>query len=370
MPALVGVRGMSLVARLHRVRHPLAPGIFRTEFGWRAFCRVDGVLYSHRFPATATIQQMQDWRARMRVTHRGAPARRAPGGLLGPDLDRYLQVVAGMPSWTSRRSDLQAWLEPLGGRDRDRSTIVRAEVAATLVRWQIAGTSPHTVNHRLTALHELYRQLDGAEAPDPTRGVKRLREPDTAPRGLPYRVVRAILRKVSRQGHAKKGEDRPPESLARVRLLVLAYTGIPPATLMRMTAPDVDLRKGTAWVPGRRKGAGTPGQVRPLTRQGVAAFRAFAKAHAWGPFSTSTVRRAFRRAVALVQAEHPSWRLEGVRPYDLRHAFGTAVFRATGDLHVTGGLLGHADARTTRRYASGAVLEVERRAVRKVERGL
>lgn len=351
-------------------RHLLAPGVFRTTSGWRAFIRVDGVLYSKRFPAAATVQQMQDWRARMRVEHRGRSRRSAAGSALGRDITRYLDQVKTMPSLASRRCDLEAWLGPLGGRDRDRTTVTQAEVRAALVQWQLAGRSPHTLNHRLTALRELWRRLDGPEALDPTRGIRRLREPDPEPRGLAYPVVRAILKKVSTQGHARKGAARPSDSLARVRLQVMAYTGLPPATLMRLQPAHVDLRRGTVWVPGRHKGAGTRGQVRPLTRQGARAFRAFIAADAWGAFSTSTVRRAFLRAVALVQAEHPSWRLEGVRPYDLRHAFGTAVLRITGDLHVTGGLLGHADVRSTLRYARGAVLDVQRRAVRKVEKGL
>lgn len=353
-----------------RIRHPLAPGVFRTENGWRAFIRVNGVLYSHRFPLDATVQTMQDWRARMRVEHRGRQVHRGPVGALGPDIDRYLELVRAMPSYKSRRSDLEAWVEPLGGRDRNRGTITTREVTAAMVAWQLAGQSPHTVNHRLTALHELFRQLDGPGAPDPTKGIRRVREPDPEPRGLPYNVVRAILKKLSRRGFAPKGQERPADSLARVRLLVMAYTGLPPATIMRLEPSHVDLRRRTVWVPGRRKGAGTPGQVRPLTRQAVAAFRAFAKARAWGRFSTSTVRRAFLKAVAAIQKEHPKWQLAGVRPYDLRHAFGTAVFRATGDLHVTGSLLGHVDTRTTLRYARGAVQHVERRAVGKVERGL
>jgi integrase len=102
----------------------------------------------------------------------------------------------------------------------------------------------------------------------------------------------------------------------------------------------------------------------------VQAFRAFAQAGAWGPFSRSNVRRAFRLAVSKVETKHPSWKLDGVRPYDLRHPFATAVYRVTGDLDVTRRLLGHSSSRTTERYAAGALVEVERQAVKKVSKGM
>jgi integrase len=182
-------------------------------------------------------------------------------------------------------------------------------------------------------------------------------------------VVRAILAKLSRQGGAGKGETRGADSLARVRLLVMAYTGLAPAEIKRLEPAHVDLVGASVWVPGRRKGAGTRGKRRPLTRQGVAALQAFVTAEAWGPFSTSTMRRAFRLALAKVKREHPTWHLNGVRPYDLRHSFATAVYRITGNLDVTRGLLGHADRKTTLRYAAGAVVDVERRAVARLSRG-
>lgn len=49
--------------------------------------------------------------------------------------------------------------------------------------------------------------------------------------------------------------------------------------------------------------------------------------------------------------------LTGVRPYDLRHLFGTAAYAATGDLRAAQQLLGHASLRMTDRYTLAAVPE-------------
>jgi len=42
-------------------------------------------------------------------------------------------------------------------------------------------------------------------------------------------------------------------------------------------------------------------------------------------------------------------------PYDLRHSFGTAIYRATGDLKITKELMGHSAIRMTERYTLAAV---------------
>ncbi len=58
-----------------------------------------------------------------------------------------------------------------------------------------------------------------------------------------------------------------------------------------------------------------------------------------GPFSTSTVRRAFIRAAERIG-------IHGVRPYDLRHSYGTALYRVAGDTRLVKDVLGHSDTRT------------------------
>jgi integrase/recombinase XerC len=57
----------------------------------------------------------------------------------------------------------------------------------------------------------------------------------------------------------------------------------------------------------------------------------------------------------------------GLRPYDLRHCFGTAVYTASADLRATQQLLGHASLSTTDRYTLAAVPERLKVAVGQVD---
>ena len=112
---------------------------------------------------------------------------------------------------------------------------------------------------------------------------------------------------------------------------------------------------------GRRKGKGTKGQVIPLTSAGLTAPRRFDALDYWGAFSTSSAWKSFQTVCAKVG-------LSGLRPYDLRHSFGTAVYAATGDLRATQYLLGHASRTTIGRYTLAAVPEGLQIAVGQVEK--
>ena len=141
----------------------------------------------------------------------------------------------------------------------------------------------------------------------------------------------------------------------------MAYTGFPPATIKRLRPQDVRWDSGSVFVPGRRKGKGTKGQTIPLASSGLAALRRFDELECWGPFSTSSMWQSFQRACATLG-------LAGLRPYDFRHSFGTAVYAASGDLRATQQLLGHASRTATDRYTLAAVPERLRVAVGQTEK--
>jgi integrase len=83
-----------------------------------------------------------------------------------------------------------------------------------------------------------------------------------------------------------------------------------------------------------------------------------------GPFSPSSARRLFARAVKVVQEElrtelhDPTFTLPHIRPTDLRHSYGTEVLRQTNSLETTAEMMGHTTTRMTKRYALGAISEV------------
>ena len=101
----------------------------------------------------------------------------------------------------------------------------------------------------------------------------------------------------------------------------------------------------------------------PLSAPATEALADLEAADAIGPFSTSSVRRAFVRAAARLG-------IDGVRPYDFRHSYGTALYRVAGNTRLVKDVLGHSDTRMTERYTLGHVPEAMRLATSRLEEHL
>lgn len=321
---------------------------------------------SRRFPADTHPAEMQAWRAgvRAQAVRPDLPfSSPAPRVGLAADTQRYLRIVASLPTIATRTQQLEEWVVALGPR-RDRRTVTSAEVAEVLARWRRERSyAASTLNHRRHALAHLYRTLDPG-APNPARAVPRVPPPHADPRGLPLEVVHAILDALSPR--SLKGRGSAPSRTA-AHLRVMATTGLPPATIARLTPVHLaELDQGVLLRPGRRKGRGTQTTRTALMPAAVAALRHFAAVGAWGTVPSSTRLIVWRRALAQVRRRHPTWVLPmGIRPYDLRHSLGEAVYRATHDLALVMDVLGVTDQRTARRYVAGALPDGEAAAVAK-----
>jgi site-specific recombinase XerD len=92
-------------------------------------------------------------------------------------------------------------------------------------------------------------------------------------------------------------------------------------------------------------GPGAEAAVAALKR-----FNAFGK-----PFSTSSVYKSWKLAQTNAGRPPQGGSTVPVRPYDLRHSFGSAIYAASGDQYAVQQLLGHAQSRTTERYTLAAV---------------
>ena len=110
-------------------------------------------------------------------------------------------------------------------------------------------------------------------------------------------------------------------------------------------------------------GKGGDPRTIPLSAPAIEALADLEALGAIGPFSTSTVWRAFARAAARIG-------IRGVRPYDLRHSYGTALYRVAGDTRLVKDVLGHSDVRTTERYTLGHVPKAMRLATSRFEEHL
>jgi integrase len=358
------------------------PGIVHTEFGYRAYVRVRGSLYTKRFPKDATKTEMRDWRSGQRTDvlrrHRRDEGAHSAPGTFAADVKTYLEGVRAMPTYAWREKEMALWVAAFG--DRPRASITSAEIRAVLARWRTSGkhvivyerdprgrrvrnalTNAYTVlreydaplsesavNHRRTALMHFFHVMNGKGGANPVKDIPRLREPDAKPRGLTFAQLRLVFSQMA-------------PSKTKARILVMAHTGLPHATLMRLARADVDYAAKTVLAPRRRKGKGTKTRALPLTRDAVAAFKMLDRYDGWGPFSRDSLRRAL--ALACTKAGVPV-----IRGYDLRHSFATAVYRASGDIKAVQALLDHSDQKLTDRYTLGAVEDAMRDALTKRKR--
>ncbi|MCE5247938.1 tyrosine-type recombinase/integrase [bacterium] len=331
--------------------------LYRDATGLSAVVNVGDLTRERRFPLETPRDRVKLWQDETRVALRktvSSPTR----GTFAADAARYLRAVKAMAGIDERTKQIEAWVGEIGHRYRDR--IASSEIRAVLERWkEEKGWSSSTLNHYRTAVQHLWNVLDGKGEKNPVRGVPRYREPDAAPRGLPWPAVLSILRAM-------------PPSVTRLRLAIMATTGLPHSTLGRLAHADVDLEARVYRRPGRQKGAGAVGALMPLSRRAAAYFRLLDRAGGWGPFSRGSLRLSFLRACRAAEAAAAKagdrLDLAGVRPYDLRHSFGTAVLQATGDLQATKELLGHAALSTTLRYTRASVAPSVLEAQAKVDR--
>ena len=340
-------------------RQKVAPGIYRDSYGYEAIVGRSGPFkqVSRRYPPDTPIPLMQRWQLDVRADRLTERPQGSPRGTLEADAPRYLRTL---PERSARRRDasylLRHWLRTPLAKMR-RHEITRADIKAQLATWEAAGVAASTLNHRLQALRNVYKELDGPHVPNPTDGISRRREPEAEPRGIPIVLAEAILEQFRQVG--KKDQKRDGEMALRLR--VMLTTGLSQSQVERLRRHDVNFAAGRFYARARRKGKGAAGAWLPLLPQAKDALSAYDAAGLWErPFSRSSMHSAFARAVAKVLKTAKESGVElhlprKLRPYDLRHAFGTEVYRATGDQRAAQALLQHADIRTTRRYTEGAV---------------
>ena len=360
------------------IKTPIAPGIYRQGNQLIAEVRFgssrDGTQQRRQqsFPLGTSLNTMIAWQHGAKkdlITTSDAPAAK---GSLAADIPVYLAMLPEGKYRIESGWVLQHWIDaPLGGLAR--RAIGRPDVLAQVSRWLDAGVAVATVNKRVFRLRKVYHALDGVEASTPTDKIKAMREPKSEPRDIPVHIIRLILDAIPDLGRAARGEVRSTVSVTKLRLGVMAWTGIPPATLRRVRPRDLDLTQGRIYLQPRRKGQGADGAWVALLPEAVDAFRAFAAAHLFGrAYSNSSIgkswrvgiRRAQQQAAAHFEAtgDH-AWLTELERlpprckPYDLRHAFGSEMYRRTGDIRAVSELLQHATLEMTKRYTQGAVSE-------------
>lgn len=325
-----------------------------------------------RFRLGTDLQKIRAWRHH----ERGDLLETVPRGPSSGSLAAAVPVFLNRLALGRRREDFRMLLahwsaSPLG--DIPREEISRDDIIQQLARWEEAQVAVSTRNHRLRALRTLYHALDGVETPNPTDKIKKTKEPPAEIRSIPMPLVILILSNIPDRGRPTNG-TRPTYSELKIRLQVMAWTGMPSAQLLRLQPRHVDFSSARIYLQPRRKGKGARGAWVSLMPPAVDALRAFAIAQLWGrPWSRSSMRKSWRGAIRRTTAQLTKEAEETgdrafleqfmmavpphCRPYDLRHSFATEAYRLTGELRAVAELLQHATLETTKRYTEGAVSE-------------
>jgi integrase len=335
-----------------RRRIRIDTGIYKDRWGLSASVKVGSGptarTKEERFPFDTPLKTMKAWQDETRVALRKLHPT-IGRGTFAADVTRYLAGRTSMPTYKERAAHLALWAAEFG--TRNRHTIETVEIDTVLSRWLDDGRlAPSSVKNRRTALMALWTGLDGKRALNPVREALMPSVPDPEPRAVSYATIRKILAALPDVGQGRKGEDRADASKTKARLAVIAYTGLPHKLVKQLTPASINWRAKTVTVAKRRKGKGAVGRTLPLTADGLAALRQFADLDCWGPFSNSSMGKSWQRACKVAKVQ------PAPRVYDLRHSFGTEMYRQTGDVKVTSELLVHAPGSiVVHRYTGGGV---------------
>jgi site-specific recombinase XerC len=331
-------------------RSTIEPGIYRDARGYEVTACLARVRASVRLPLNTPRTDLRIARGRLLEQLRQQAARRDPPGTLAADVRTYLSQLPAGRMKDDAAMLLAHWVAVLG--DRPRAHLTPADIRTAMSAWLNAGKAAGTVNKRRTALLSLWTALDGPAAANPVREVRKLPEPQEA-RDIPPAALAAILAALP----VRTAKGRWWRSTAHLR--VMATTGWPPRIIAQLTDADLhlDAPEPYAVVKPRAKGAGQAGKAVPLTPEAVDALRDFRTAQAWGEVPRNVLRLVFLRAVEKAKAQwRGPWPVPAhVSPYWLRHAFGTRVLAASGDLAGTAEVMLHGSLASTQRYTRSAV---------------
>jgi site-specific recombinase XerC len=326
-----------------KIHERVAPGIYRlASGGFRVKVAVGdrrrgGRQRETTFPADAGLREMKKWQTheRAKLLRQGiVPAR----GMLEADVPTYLSKMKRKLAFAdSREDEINAWLVRFG--NRKRHTITREEVRRQIKDWEDEGFAASTIRHRMTALSTLYDVLDGDDAYNPIKGIKRPTEAEPKPDSHPPHIIIGVLDELWLRAAMN---NRGWKTLARA--LVLAHTGMRPSQMMRLD-PDLHIRSylddavAMVEVPS---GKGGRTHWKPLTTDGVAAFRLFLRVGA-------QARSRHRRSTS-----HGCWRATAqASRASIRTSCATPTRRSFGALERTSRTFRNCSGTSHRRRRSG-----------------
>ena len=224
------------------------------------------------------------------------------------------------------------------------ATVNRTDISK--IHHQMRNT-PYEANRTMGLIRKIFNlaELWGLrpDGSNPCRHIQRYKEKQRE-RFLSVEEAKA-LGKVLNQ--AEKDGTEQPVFIAVIRLLLLTGSRLSEICALRWDYIDID--RGAARLPDSKTGAKTIhlGEAALDVISGVPGSEGYlfnAVRDDDKPLSKHAVEKAWKRI--RLKAELPD-----VRLHDLRHTFASWSVMSGQTLYMTGGLLGHASAQTTSRYA-------------------
>ncbi len=232
-------------------------------------------------------------------------------------------------------------------------------VRAWMMQLMEQGTGARSVNRKLSALRAYYRfaRLMGEGSSDPTALVTPPKVPKRLPEFVAQRGMEQLL------DHAQWPEGFKGQR-DRLILELLYGTGMRLAELCGLLPGDVDLRRSTVRVLGKRNKERIIPLAAPLMRllkeylQARATLPARSDALLVHPDGAPVTRRTVQSLVAHYLSAVTTQQKKS--PHVLRHTFATHLLEQGADLNAVKELLGHASLAATQVYTHNTVEKLKK----------
>lgn len=249
-------------------------------------------------------------------------------------------------SWLRRVTQRQATI----GHRRDNIRRLGASLPVPLIdatpehldTWQanltVSASSVHTYTSHARAFYHWLRTVERYRDDDPTEALPRPRLGRRLPRPIPEKDLKLAFR-------CAKGD-------LVVWLALAGWCGLRAGEIARLRGDDVREEDGRMYLHvdgkgGKERVVPVPDELKPMMRAATRRGRLFIRPMG-GPatpqYVTVTVSR-FMRGIGLPYTLH-----------QLRHRFGTELYRISKDIRLTQEVMGHSDPRTTSGYVAIATV--------------
>lgn len=327
----------------------LPQGIRYTSSGFQSYrWRKDptkprgGYQASKRWPRHTSIPKMQAWQKEQELRGKRPDLfveEVKEGSAFADRVREYLLTdkVQRMATKGERELHMHEWSVRFGHREPETIEPHEIQKALDELRSRMSGG---TVNKRRTALMDFYTLTYGRHKANPVKGTTKYDETEPEPRAPAMANVLKMINAIP--------SDSDYAIKCRARLKVIAWTGWPHRQIKELKEGDLPhWKKGTAYIGRRWKGRGAAARWLPLLPEAVKALREFHTADAYGHFSNSPLRRKVKYTCRRLKIPY-------IRPYDLRHFFGTLIATLTQDERALKELMLVTSDKVIKRYTMAA----------------